>query len=69
VTGAVVTSTIPTPTTSPVLIGELPSKKSPCEEDIANTDPFVDNDDWVATHQFITYLPDSLNVTKPVTLL
>jgi hypothetical protein len=37
VTGAATTSTIPNPTTSPTLIGELPSKKSPCEDEIANT--------------------------------
>jgi hypothetical protein len=37
VTGAAATSTIPKPTTSPVLIGELASRKSPCEDEIANT--------------------------------
>jgi hypothetical protein len=68
VTGAEVTLIIPIPTTSPVFSGESPFKKSLCEEDIANTDPFVDKDDWVATHQFITYLPASLNVILPNTL-
>jgi hypothetical protein len=42
VTGAVVTSTIPIPNTSPVFIGEFPSRKSPCEDDRANDAPFVD---------------------------
>jgi hypothetical protein len=42
VTGATDTFTIPTPKTSPVLIGEFPSKKSPCEEDSAKAAPFVD---------------------------
>jgi hypothetical protein len=42
VCGAVVISITPKPTTSPVLIGELPSSKSPWEEANANTTPFVD---------------------------
>jgi hypothetical protein len=41
VTGAVITSTIPIPNTSPVFIGEFPSKKSPCEEDKAKEAPLV----------------------------
>ncbi|WP_166429818.1 hypothetical protein [Lacrimispora aerotolerans] len=42
VTGGAVTSTIPIPKTSPVFIGEFPSRKSPCEDDKANDAPFVD---------------------------
>jgi hypothetical protein len=42
---------IPIPTTSVVLIGELPSKKSPWEEDKAKTTPLVEAEDCVATHQ------------------
>ncbi|WP_158585087.1 hypothetical protein [Lacrimispora algidixylanolytica] len=42
VTGAAITSTIPIPKTSPVFIGEFPSRKSPCEDDRANDAPFVD---------------------------
>jgi hypothetical protein len=41
VTGAATTSIIPSPTTSPVLIGELPSKRSPCEELSAKTTPLA----------------------------
>ncbi|WP_243186694.1 hypothetical protein [Clostridium intestinale] len=37
VTGADTTSTIPTPTTSPVLVGEFPSRLSPCDETAVNT--------------------------------
>jgi len=60
---------MPIPTTSPVLIGETPSKKSPFDDDNANTAPFVDAVDCVPTHQLITYLPASLKVITPVALL
>jgi hypothetical protein len=69
VCGAEVISITPKPTTSPVLIGELPSSKSPCDDANANTTPFVAWVDWDATHQFITYLPGSLNVISPVAVL
>jgi hypothetical protein len=42
VTGATRTCIMPTPTTSPVFIGESPRIKLPCEEESANTAPFVD---------------------------
>jgi hypothetical protein len=66
VTGATATSIILTPTTSPVFIGEAPSKKSPWEEDNAKAVPFVDWDDCVASHQSNTYLPASRKVITPV---
>jgi hypothetical protein len=66
VTGAAATSIIPNPTTSPVFSGELPSRKSPCEEESANTIPLVVREDWDVTHQFISYLPASLKVISPV---
>jgi hypothetical protein len=69
VTGAATTSIIPSPTTSPVFRGELPSKKSPCEEESANTVPLADREDWDVTHQFISYLPASLKVITPVAAL
>jgi hypothetical protein len=45
VTGAATTSMIPNPVTSPVLIGELPIKVSPCDEVSANEAPVTDCDD------------------------
>jgi hypothetical protein len=42
VTGALTTSIIPAPYTSPVFNGEFPLKKSPCEVMSANEVPFVD---------------------------
>ena len=69
VTGAASTSNIPTPETSPVLIGEFPSKKSPCEEEREKTAPLLEAEDWVATHHWTTYLPASLNVMTPVSAL
>ena len=57
---------IPTPDTSPAFVGELPSRKSPWDEDRANTVPFVEKVDCVATHQLKTYLPGSRNVITPV---
>ncbi|MNW04887.1 hypothetical protein D3C71_2010510 [compost metagenome] len=44
VTSSTCTSIIPTPVTSPIFIGEFPSKKSPFEDDNANTVPFIDAD-------------------------
>ncbi len=69
VTGAAATSTMHTPTTSPFLMGEFPTRKSPWEEDTANTTPMFDAVACVATHQSTTYLPASLNVSSPVPLL
>ncbi len=69
VTGAWSTSIIPTPETSPVLIGDAPIKLSPSEVNKPKTAPLVDGDDCVATHQFIAYLPVSLKVITPVTSL
>ncbi len=69
VTGGAATSMIPIPATSVVLTGELPSRKSPCEEESAKTAPLADADDCVATHQFTAYLPASLNVMTPVAAL
>jgi hypothetical protein len=45
VTGADATSMIPIPYTSPVFIGELPSRKSPWEDNNSKAVPFVDWDD------------------------
>jgi hypothetical protein len=69
VAGAESISTIPFPTTSPVFMGELPSRCAPVEADMANAAPVADCDDCVATHQWNTYRPGSLNVISPVTLL
>jgi hypothetical protein len=54
------------PETCPVLSGESPSRKLPCEVESANTTPVVDGDDCVATHQSMEYLPASLKVMIPV---
>jgi hypothetical protein len=53
VTGAAITSIIPTPTTSVVFIGEFPSRKSPCEVEMAKATHKSASTDWLATHQLI----------------
>ncbi|GLC82336.1 hypothetical protein [Lacrimispora brassicae] len=60
------TSIIPTPYTSPVFNGEFPIIESPCDEDIVKAAPFKDEEDCVASHQWIIYLPDSRIRTVPV---
>jgi hypothetical protein len=68
VTGAAITSMIPIPTTSPVLIGELLVIESPCDEIKVKPAPAGEVDDCVATHQSSSYLPASCRVMMPVAL-
>ena len=65
VTGGATTLIIPTPYTSPVLIGETPEMLSPCDETRAKSTPATP-EVCVATHQLKTNLPASLIVMTPV---
>jgi hypothetical protein len=60
---------MPKPTTSVVFMGESPSRKSPFDEESANTKPPDVWADWTATHQLMAYRPASLKVITPVALL
>jgi hypothetical protein len=53
VIGDVITSIIPMPTTSAVFIGEFPSRKSPCEVEMAKARHKSESTDWLATHQLM----------------